>query len=173
MAFFPRVAILCVLQILFCPVHSVLSVPHSILDLESNDFLSLHAATRHADIHQRDVEIRLSNTVHLDFIDRKSSNTLLWVFKNYQLTFTTANYNGQGPVFFSKVHVESSRPLLLLEQIEHHLENILCDASTIELEFSTTYSYTMAKDLVSHLVGSYVITSHDGCNNEGTRLPFL
>jgi hypothetical protein len=83
------------------------------------------------------------------------------------------NNEVQGPTFFSRVHIESSTPFLVLEEVEHHLASVSCHDSKIELQFATRESYDNAGEVCSNLTGSYVITSHAECNDEGARMPFL
>lgn len=67
----------------------------------------------------------------------------------------------------------SQTPFLVLEEIEHHIVDVTCGASDIQLSFTDKGSFDMAVEVCSHLVGSYVITSHAGCNDDGARVPFL
>lgn len=83
------------------------------------------------------------------------------------------NHGTQDSVFFSRVIVKSSRPFLLLEEAEHHFEDVVCSPSNIILSFNSIESFTIASEVFSDLVGSVVITSHWGCNDEGARAPFL
>jgi hypothetical protein len=117
--------------------------------------------------------MQLSYTAQLDYIDRKFYiDNILSSSKLTHSLLLIENYNGQGSVFFSRVNIESPVPFLLVEDIEHHLGNIICTESTIELHFATSASYDTAKKLCHELTGSYVVTSHDGCNELGARVPF-
>jgi hypothetical protein len=85
----------------------------------------------------------------------------------------TEDYNSRGSAFFAQVNVESPTAFLLLEQVEHHLECVVCTPSMIELQFATISSYVAGKEVIQDLTGSYIITSHSGCNDMGARVPFL
>lgn len=75
--------------------------------------------------------------------------------------------------FFSSVFVESANHILPLEDIEHHLEQIECSPSNIDLHFARRDTFSRAKDVYSDLVGGHVIASHLGCNDAGERVPYL
>jgi len=83
------------------------------------------------------------------------------------------NHESQGSIFLSTVKVESENPFLVLEEIEHHIVGVSCGASDIQLRFVNRDTFDMATEVCSQLVGSYVVTSHAGCNDDGARAPFM
>lgn len=63
----------------------------------------------------------------------------------------------------------SKEPTLVLEEIEEHLKTIECNGTQIELGFDTAESLALAFEEYSAAGQFFLITSHDGCNNDGAR----
>ena len=64
-------------------------------------------------------------------------------------------------------------PALLLEDIEHHMEQIVCFPSKIYLYFSSEGALQHARQEFNSVRNFLVITSHEGCNEDGERDPHL
>ncbi|KAF4552123.1 Hypothetical protein D9617_11g009720 [Elsinoe fawcettii] len=77
-----------------------------------------------------------------------------------------------GMTFYSDVHVKSSQPLLVLEDFDHLLRGIDCTASATTLRFSDHGLYDHAKTIAASLGGGILVTSHEGCADEGARSLF-
>ena len=60
-------------------------------------------------------------------------------------------------------------PTVVLEEIEHHFDEIMCLNSFIYLYFSTFETAELAFAKFSTMEEFFVITSHQGCNNDGER----
>lgn len=71
--------------------------------------------------------------------------------------------------FASQVKVSSQKPVLTLEEVEHHLQDVECGDGTIKLHFVDTSS---ARDAKSATEGGLIITSHESCNKDGERAVF-
>jgi len=77
--------------------------------------------------------------------------------------------DGANSVFYSNIRIDSDKPLLVLENVEDHIVDITCQPNFIELKFPSEKLRDSAKSTCRELIGSYVITSHIGCNDEGER----
>ncbi len=74
--------------------------------------------------------------------------------------------------FTAIVRLGSEKPFLLLEDIEDYLESVYCSGSTIEIYLATAASHN-TKTTFEELIESYLISSHYGCNGDGSRVPYL
>lgn len=83
------------------------------------------------------------------------------------------NSGSQKSVFFSRVQAQSSKQVLLLEDIEDQLNHLECTDSGIELGFRDAQVFGDAERAISGVEGGYVVASHPGCNDEGSRGVFL
>lgn len=113
----------------------------------------LRAASRQSDLLQRDQEIRRTFTANLVYTE----------FEN--------TYGGES-VFASRVQIESDVPILVLEDIEHHLNGVECTDSAIKLSFENKSGAEAVRHACHHENGSYAITSHITCNSEESRSVF-
>ncbi|KAF2445959.1 hypothetical protein P171DRAFT_277068 [Karstenula rhodostoma CBS 690.94] len=77
-------------------------------------------------------------------------------------------YNGHS-IFASQLKVASKKPILNLEDIEHHLEDVQCVDGKVTLKFADTSSAIDARLACHGPEGGIVVTSHLGCNPEGER----
>ena len=78
----------------------------------------------------------------------------------------------QSP-FAAHVRLASKLPTLLLEDNDHHLEQISCHGSTIELKFQDDATLSAAWQEIQTHPEMLIITSHVGCNADGERKPYL
>lgn len=60
-------------------------------------------------------------------------------------------------------------PTVVLEEIEHHIDEINCVDSSIQLFFSGVENMELAYNELTTAREFFVVTSHAGCNNEGAR----
>jgi hypothetical protein len=60
-------------------------------------------------------------------------------------------------------------PTIVLEEIEHHIDEIHCFDSSIQLFFSGIQNMELAYDEFTAVDEFFVVTSHAGCNNNGAR----
>lgn len=70
------------------------------------------------------------------------------------------------------VHIQSEQPFLMLEDNEDLLHRVTCGTSSMRLEFASDQIFEDSKDELSKLQNSIVVTSHDGCNEDGARAVF-
>jgi hypothetical protein len=73
--------------------------------------------------------------------------------------------------FASQVKVNSRKPILNLEEVEHHLQDVQCGDGTMKLSFVDASSARDAyyASCEQEKGGGLVVTSHEGCNREGER----
>ncbi len=69
--------------------------------------------------------------------------------------------------------MEFKTPALLLEDIEHHTGMIDCFDSRIYLYFSSVQAFEHAHEEFNSVSNFLIITSHEGCNEDGERDPHL
>jgi hypothetical protein len=72
-------------------------------------------------------------------------------------------------IFTSQINLGSEAPILHLEEIEHHLHSVHCSDGKLKLHFVDIVSARDAKAACHGEMGGRVITSHEGCNQEGER----
>jgi hypothetical protein len=60
-------------------------------------------------------------------------------------------------------------PTVVLEEVEHHIDEITCFDSSIHLRFAGQEALELAYNELSAIDEFFVITSHEGCNNDGER----
>ena len=77
----------------------------------------------------------------------------------------------QSP-FAAHVRLASKLPTLLLEDNDHHLEQISCQGSKIELNFHSDVAISAAWQEIQSHPEMLVITSHIGCNSDQERKPY-
>lgn len=73
----------------------------------------------------------------------------------------------------AKVYVTTKLPTLVLEDIDHHLGEVLCSESFLTVSFATASAkHIVLQDLALHET-FYLITSHSTCNEDGERSVYL
>jgi hypothetical protein len=72
-------------------------------------------------------------------------------------------------IFASQLKVAAKKPILSLEEIEHHLTDVHCDNGKMRLGFVDTESAVDAGAACHGTNGGLIITSHESCNKEGER----
>ncbi|KAF2711410.1 hypothetical protein K504DRAFT_532002 [Pleomassaria siparia CBS 279.74] len=90
-------------------------------------------------------------------------------FENELAYIESENGWSGSPIFASQVKLGSEVPILHLEEIEHHLQDVQCGEGTMKLHFVDMVSARDAKASCSGPNGGRIITSHNGCNTEGER----
>ncbi|KAL0259918.1 hypothetical protein SLS55_005661 [Diplodia seriata] len=120
----------------------------------SAPMLDLKAATRRSDTLRRSEKIRTTPFIDLLYTDGDNSDS-------------------QKSVFYSRVQAQSSKQVLVLEDIEDQLSHLECTGSGIELGFRGDDVFADAENVISGLEGGYVVASHAGCTDEGSRSVFL
>jgi len=83
----------------------------------------------------------------------------------------TEEENGWGgrSTFASQVKVKSQKPIMVLEEIEHFLQDVQCEEGQMKLSFADSPSARDALHSCHGKDGGLVITSHDSCNEAGER----
>jgi len=74
--------------------------------------------------------------------------------------------------FAARVRMSAKLPTVVLEEIEHHIDAIMCFDSSILLQFADFESMDLTYGEFSQTGEFLVITSHEGCNSDGERLAY-
>jgi hypothetical protein len=72
-------------------------------------------------------------------------------------------------IFASQLKVTAKKPIVVLEEIEHHLTGVHCESGMMKLGFVDTESAIDAGAASRGTNGGLIITSHESCNEEGER----
>ncbi|KAH8724434.1 hypothetical protein GQ44DRAFT_569644, partial [Phaeosphaeriaceae sp. PMI808] len=110
----------------------------------------LHAATKRTDLLRRGVRISKRFESEFSYIEEENG------------------WSGRS-TFASQVRVRSQKPILSLEEIEHHLQNVQCGDGRMKLSFVDKSSAQDAYNSCRDKNGGFIITSHNSCNDEGER----
>ncbi|KAF1963739.1 hypothetical protein CC80DRAFT_498862 [Byssothecium circinans] len=110
----------------------------------------LRAATKRSDLQRRSHRIEPKFESEVVYIENE-----------------TSNHNNN--VFASQVKVASKKPILNLEEIEHHLSDVKCSDGKMKLSFRDAWTARDAKAAAHSKKGGLIISSHEGCNPEGER----
>jgi hypothetical protein len=87
--------------------------------------------------------------------------------------FHQADTAGSNSPFGAIAAMEFKKPTLLLEDIEHHIKAIDCFESRVDLYFSSSKALNHAYKEFKTVDSFLLITSHEGCNEDGQRDPYL
>lgn len=80
---------------------------------------------------------------------------------------------GKPTQFAAQVRLETRKPALLLEEIEDDLHEIRCAKGIIQFGFVLSETFDLAWGEYSRIGEFFLITSHEGCNNDGERGAYL
>ncbi|KAF2640096.1 hypothetical protein P280DRAFT_507661 [Massarina eburnea CBS 473.64] len=111
---------------------------------------TLRAATRRSDLMRRSMKIEPKFESEVVYVESESG----YYHKN---------------VFASQVKVASKKPILNLEEIEHHLSDVRCSDDKMTLSFRDPKTARDAKAAAHGTHGGLIISAHEGCNPEGER----
>lgn len=75
----------------------------------------------------------------------------------------------EDSVFTATLAVKSRSPVLVLEELEGHLEDIVCSDSQISLLFDSIDKVDVIRKAIGTTSNFVVVTSHNGCNSDGER----
>ena len=64
-------------------------------------------------------------------------------------------------------------PALMLEDVEHHIESIGCYSSEIRLYFKSVGVLKRTHSELTSVDSFLLVTSHEGCNEDGERNPHM
>lgn len=74
--------------------------------------------------------------------------------------------------FAARVRMSARLPTVVLEDVDDHFNDIVCAHSSIHLHFATKESMTLTYEELKGMDEFFVVTSHEGCNNDGEREPY-
>lgn len=127
----------------------------------------LRAATKRSDFYRRSMRITKRFESELAYIE----STFLSQPGDRIVADDLPDENGwdSRSTFASQVKVSSQKPVLTLEEIEHHLQDVECGVATMKLHFVDTSSARDARSACHGAAGGLIITSHETCNQDGER----
>ena len=64
-------------------------------------------------------------------------------------------------------------PTLILEDVEHHIEYVGCYSSEIHLYFKSAMVLQRTYNEFASVNKFLLVTSHEGCNEDGERSPHM
>ncbi|KAL9120588.1 MAG: hypothetical protein Q9187_002854 [Circinaria calcarea] len=114
----------------------------------------LSAASQDTGIGKRSPDIFLNHDISMHYIDTNDAETTI-------------------PPFTATVSFKSKLPSLLLEDIEHLVDEIRCKPGSIQLTFVSKNHMETARNAFAAHSDLVVVTSHFGCNNEDSRIPWV
>jgi hypothetical protein len=82
---------------------------------------------------------------------------------------TVDNSEADHAVFSTNVRLQSTAPVLVLEELDELLNGVKCKSSAMELRFIDSHIFAKAHAAFEELRGGYVISSHSKCNSQGER----
>jgi hypothetical protein len=127
---------------------------------------SLKAATKRLDLYKRSARITKRFNARVDYVEGMCLELIGQICANKQ---TEENGWAGTQTFASQVKVNSKKPVLNLEEVEHYLQDVQCGDGKLKLSFVDTSSARDAYFSCHDKNGGLVITSHDSCNVEGER----
>ena len=84
-----------------------------------------------------------------------------------------ADTHGSASQFAAKLGMQFKIPALMLEDVEHHIESIGCYSSKIHLHFRSSELLQQAHNEFLSIDSFLLITSHQDCNEDGERNPYM
>ena len=84
-----------------------------------------------------------------------------------------ADTHGSTSQFAAKMGMNFKIPTLMLEDVEHHLKSVGCYPSEIYLGFKSAEASKRTHNEVASVDSFLLVTSHDGCNEDGERDPHV
>jgi hypothetical protein len=145
---------------------SLLLAAHGVAATSLDAHRVLRAATKRVDLLKRGVRIAKRFDAVVDYVEGLCSRAP--ISTNADFTLEENGWAGAS-TFASQVKVESHKPVLNLEEIEHHLLDVQCGDGMMELSFVDTSSARDAYFSCQEQNGGLVITSHESCNPDGER----
>jgi len=92
--------------------------------------------------------------------------------KTYLTIWVDQNLDNIDSTFASTVRLSADRPILVLEEFEHSIKNLRCNPSGIDIAFASGSACAAAMAAWEKVGDAIVVTSHEGCNEDGERAIF-
>lgn len=100
-------------------------------------------------------------------------NILVSLSQFWLISVTKADTHGSTSQFAAQLGMQFKIPALLLEDVEHHIESIGCYPSKIHLYFKSARVLKRTYKEFTSVDSFFLITSHEGCNEDGERNPHM
>ena len=81
--------------------------------------------------------------------------------------------HGSTSQFAATLGMQFKVPALMLEDVEHHIESIACYSTEIHLRFRSAELLRRAHNELASVDSFLLVTSHQGCNEDGERDPHV
>ena len=130
---------------------------------------ALQAAARPSDIARRGSNIPVRNNVVLHYADVGYTQSV--IHKSALILQQEPSHQHKTPLG-ATVSLSSSRPTIVLEEIDHHLHEIHCEEGLMHLE-TEPLLFSEANRVFELHPEIVIITSHESCNDRGSRVPYL
>ena len=85
------------------------------------------------------------------------------------LKISTEAIDGEASPLAASVRISAKRPMLALETLEHHIQQVECSEKQIFLDFATEEALHEVHRHVDGVDQFFIITSHEGCDLQGER----
>ena len=136
----------------------------------------LRAAQLTTAIGARRINSPLSDKVELHYLDGEHSphfrSTHCCSFNSSPFMNLESRDGAKSP-FSARVRLSANEPTLVLEEIEHYMLDIFCRGSEIEIHFAESGALGHVHRELSNVGEFLLVTSHEGCNADGERTPYL
>ena len=88
-----------------------------------------------------------------------------------RMILTCVDESSEADHIAAQVELEGNSHSLLLEELDHMLEEVYCGGGRLDVTFSSQY-FSHARQKIETYSDLLIITSHYGCNDAGSRLPY-
>ncbi len=128
---------------------------------------NLRAARMESKTNARSIEGCLGHNFDMHYLDGRYYFLVKVILVDEHLI--TEQTHRTSSQFAALVRVSAKLPTIVIEEVEHHISEITCDADSISLKFESLDMAKAAYDEFSSVKDFFAVTSHEGCNNEGER----
>lgn len=136
--------------------------------LDGIPMVPLRAASKRSDLQRRDGRIVPTTTLKLPYLEGMDL-CRVDLEGNLQPNEHFAESPGRQTVFSSTVSIEHDKPVLAIEEIDDLLTEVDCLGSQLILTFKSAIQLYEAWEALESIHGSFVITAHHSCNEDGER----
>ncbi|KAF2829162.1 hypothetical protein CC86DRAFT_436938 [Ophiobolus disseminans] len=154
---------LCVYSLTFIVKSTLLVLALCYLTSASVSVVSLEAPqipSRHADLK--------AAKRHRDLLARGDS----FIF-SHQVELVYAEHYTAGPITSSHIQLEADRPTLLLEDFDHHFQEVTCHKSSMLIVINAPNPYNKSKGTFETMVGGLLVSSHHSCGDDGAPTVYI
>ena len=153
----------------------VIDYESQVLQAKNNPLFEriLQAATREVDLTTRSVDISLQHELEMHYLEGMRLAMTIALMSLTKDIETVFNPSIAKSALSATVSLKPKLPSLLVESLEHLLDEIYCEAGFVRLAFKSDQHMEGARKAIGAHREFLLVTSHPGCNSEGSRLPWL